>query len=102
MLPERQTAFAARAERLANVHTITFEARLEHLMARARGIVAMGGYNTFCEILCFDKPALIVQSTTPRLEQVMLAQPPAGVGLAAVIPDRDHLGPPNIAPALVE
>jgi predicted glycosyltransferase len=68
MLPELQTAFAARAARLKNVHTITFEARLEHLMARARGIVAMGGYNTFCEILSFDKPALIVPRTTPRLE----------------------------------
>ena len=26
-------------------------------MARAAGVVAMGGYNTFCEILSFDKPA---------------------------------------------
>src|SRR5439155_1001280 len=74
MLTERQTAFAARAERLANVYTLTFEARLEHLMARARGIVAMGGYNTFCEILSFDKPALIVPRTTPRLEQFIRRQ----------------------------
>ena len=42
-------------------------------MARAAGIVAMGGYNTFCEILSFDKPALIVPRTEPRLEQYIRA-----------------------------
>ena len=29
----------------------------------------MGGYNTFCEILSFDKRALIVPRTAPRAEQ---------------------------------
>ena len=33
------------------VDAITFDAQLETLMARAVGVVAMGGYNTFCEIL---------------------------------------------------
>src|SRR5271168_2343705 len=60
MLPEQRAAFAARAAQLPNVHAITFNARLEALMARAAGVVAMGGYNTFCEILSFDKPALIM------------------------------------------
>ena len=35
-------------------------------MKRAAGIVAMGGYNTFCEILSFDKRALIIPRTVPR------------------------------------
>src|SRR5579862_3069961 len=47
MLPEHQAAFTARAARLPKVRTLTFDARLEGLMARALGIVAMGGYNTF-------------------------------------------------------
>ena len=33
----------------------------------------MGGYNTFCEILSFDKRALIVPRTVPRLEQYIRA-----------------------------
>ena len=102
MLPERQTAFAARAERLPNVYTLTFEARLEHLMARARGIVAMGGYNTFCEILSFDKPALIVPRTTPRLEQFIRAQRAAELGLAAMLPDEHHRDPAVMAAALLQ
>ena len=33
---------------------------------RAGGVVAMGGYNTFCEILSFDKRAIIVPRTLTR------------------------------------
>ena len=47
-------------------------------MARAAGVVAMGGYNTFCEILSFDKPALVVPRVRPRLEQAIRA---GGYGL---------------------
>ncbi len=42
-------------------------------MARAIGVVAMGGYNTFCEILSFDKRAIIVPRTAPRMEQYIRA-----------------------------
>jgi len=74
------------------VRTLTFDTRLENLMARAAGVVAMGGYNTFCEILSFDKPALIVPRTTPRLEQFIRAQRAAELGLAAMLPDeRDRV-----------
>ena len=38
-------------------------------LAGASGVVGMGGYNTFCEVLSFDKPALIVPRVKPRLEQ---------------------------------
>ena len=34
----------------------------------------MGGYNTFCEVLSFDKRALIVPRHTPRLEQAIRAE----------------------------
>jgi len=71
MLPEIRVAFAARAARLDNVRAITFNARLESLMARAAGVIAMGGYNTFCEILSFDKRALIVPRTAPRLDGML-------------------------------
>ena len=73
MQRERQAEFMARAARLDDVEVITFDAQIEHLMARAAGVVAMGGYNTFCEILSFDKRALIVPRTRPRLEQYIRA-----------------------------
>src|SRR6185437_9598613 len=92
MVPDRQAEFAARAAGLPNVRTLTFDARLEGLITRADGIVAMGGYNTFCEILSFDKPALIVPRTTPRLEQFIRAQRAAELGLAAILPDEHGRG----------
>ena len=66
---ERRIAFQERAARLDRVNVITFETRFERLLECAVGVVAMGGYNTFCEILSFNKPALIVPRTRPRQEQ---------------------------------
>src|SRR5690606_34562403 len=71
MHSDRQTEFLARAAQLDKVEAITFEAQMEHLMSRAVGVVAMGGYNTFCEIVSFDKPALIIPRTRPRMEQFL-------------------------------
>jgi predicted glycosyltransferase len=102
MLPDRQAAFAARAARIDKLHAITFDARLENLMARAAGIVAMGGYNTFCEILSFDKPALIVPRTTPRLEQFIRAQRAAELGLVAMLPGDHGRDPHVMAAALLQ
>jgi len=42
---------------------------MERLLADATGVIAMGGYNTFCEILSLDKPAVIAPRTSQRLEQ---------------------------------
>jgi len=100
MLPEQRAVFASRAARLANVRAITFNARLETLMARAAGIVAMGGYNTFCEILSFDKPALIVPRTAPRLEQFIRARRAAELGLVAMLTDERGHDPGTMATAL--
>ena len=102
MLPDHQSGFIARAARLSKVQTITFDARLENLMARAAGVVAMGGYNTFCEILSFDKPALIVPRTAPRLEQYIRAQRAAELGLVAMLPDTDGRNPRTMAAALLQ
>ena len=44
------------------------------LIERASRLIAMGGYNTTCEILSFHKPALIVPRVTPRLEQWIRAE----------------------------
>lgn len=87
MQPERQAEFMERAARLRRVDAITFHSNLEALFARAAAVVAMGGYNTFCEVLSFDKRALIVPRTAPRLEQFIRASRAARLGLVAMLAD---------------
>jgi predicted glycosyltransferase len=100
MLPEQRADFAQRASRLHNVRAITFNARLESLMARAAGVVAMGGYNTFCEILSFDKRALIVPRTAPRLEQYIRSRRAAELGLLTMLSEQEGRDPRLMAAAL--
>lgn len=95
MQRERQAEFMARAARLDDVEVITFDARIEHLMVRAAGVVAMGGYNTFCEILSFDKRALLVPRVRPRLEQHIRASRAAELGLVSML-DQDGPGDPAV------
>ncbi len=87
MASELQNEFLARAGRLPNIEAITFEARMESLMDRALGVVCMGGYNTFCEVLSFNKRALVVPRTEPRMEQYLRATRAAELGLVSVLPD---------------
>ena len=66
--------FEQRVTRLeGRVKAVGFESRMESLMAGAVGVIGMGGYNTFCEILSCDVPAVIVPRTVPRLEQYIRA-----------------------------
>jgi len=85
MPPAVQKAFLARIARLERVRAITFDSRVECLMARAAGVVAMGGYNTFCEILSLDKPALLVPRSRPRLEQHIRATRAHELGLVTML-----------------
>jgi predicted glycosyltransferase len=83
----QRTQFAERVERLPNVEGIIFDPKVERLMNRAAAVVGMGGYNTFCEILSFDKPALLVPRARPRLEQTIRAQRAADLGLVRMLAD---------------
>ena len=87
MHSDRQAEFLLRAAKLDKVEAITFDAQMEHVMSRAIGVVAMGGYNTFCEIVSFDKRALIVPRTRPRMEQFLRAAKAEELGLAAMLED---------------
>jgi len=63
-------------------------------------VVAMGGYNTFCEILSFDKPAVIVPRCRPRLEQLIRAARAADLGLMRMLSDDCGRDPARMAAAL--
>jgi predicted glycosyltransferase len=100
MHSDRQAEFLLRASRLKRIEAITFDAQLESLMARAIGVVAMGGYNTFCEILSFDKRAVIVPRTAPRMEQYIRAARAQELGLVSMLTDDDQHDPRVMATAL--
>lgn len=87
MAPERVAEFHQRAEALGRVVVTEFETHLESLLDRAVGVVAMGGYNTFCEILSFDKRTLIFPRTVPRREQWIRACRARDLGLASMLED---------------
>lgn len=55
------------------------------LIERASRVISMGGYNTTCEILSFQKPALIIPRVTPRLEQWIRAKHLEQQGLVDVL-----------------
>ncbi|MGE5095445.1 MAG: glycosyltransferase family protein [Betaproteobacteria bacterium] len=91
MAAEQQRHFRERAERLGRIEVLTFDAHLEILMERAVGVVAMAGYNTFCEILSLDKRAILVPRVLPRREQVMRATRATTLGLAHMLdPEGPH------------
>jgi predicted glycosyltransferase len=100
MQADRQAEFMDRAKKLARVDAITFHGQLEALVARASGVVAMGGYNTFCEVLSLDKRALIVPRTAPRLEQHIRASRAAELGLVSMLSDDGSRDPAVMAAAL--
>jgi len=100
MQPERQAEFMDRAALLKRVDAITFHSHLETLVARAAGVVAMGGYNTFCEVLSMDKRALIVPRTAPRQEQFIRISRAASLGLVSMLADDGRYDPAVMAAAL--
>ncbi len=100
MHPDRQGEFIERADALKRVDAITFDAHMESLMDNAVGVVAMGGYNIFCEVLSFDKPAIIVPRTKPRLEQYIRASRAEELGLIRMLVDDQVYDPAVMAAAL--
>src|SRR5262245_37138988 len=61
------------------------------LMERADRVVAMGGYNTVCEVLSLEKHALIVPRVRPNREQWIRAKRMRELGLIHVLhPDMVH------------
>ena len=100
MPPEQRDEFLGRAARLRRVEAITFDAHMETLEANAVGVVSMGGYNTFCEILSLDKRALIVPRTKPRLEQYIRTAQAQELGLVRMLEDNEDYDPRVMVDAL--
>jgi predicted glycosyltransferase len=76
-----RTKLVRKGEKIPYIEVIEFDNHMEELIDGATAVVAMGGYNTYCEILSFDKPALIVPRVAPREEQLLRAQRASELGL---------------------
>lgn len=87
MPPDLRADFRDRINKLDQVTAVTFNNHMETLVEGAEAVVAMGGYNTFCEILSMDKRTLIIPRTVPRLEQYIRATRAAELGLISVLVD---------------
>lgn len=68
---------------------LDFMKRPEWLISRAERIVAMGGYNTVCEILSYEKAGLIIPRVSPREEQLVRAKRLRDMGLVDMMHPRE-------------
>jgi len=100
MKHEQRDEIHRRANNLRSVSVIDFDNELETIMERASGVVGMCGYNTFCEILSFDKPTLFVPRTRPRKEQLIRANRASDLKLTQVLDADLASDPEKMADAL--
>ncbi|CAH0342233.1 glycosyltransferase family protein [Rhizobium sp. CECT 9324] len=100
MPAEQRTTFAKKGAAIPYIEVIEFDTRMEELIASSKAVVAMGGYNTYCEILSFDKPALIIPRVMPREEQLIRATRAAELGLIDMLRPEESRDPKRLAAAL--
>ena len=87
-----QRSLYRRAAHNPRLHVLGFVTKPELLIELAESIVAMGGYNTVCELLSFRKRALVVPRVTPRREQLIRTERLSALGLL------DLLHPDELTP----
>ncbi len=85
MKVEQQQSLINRMEKIPGARYETFENHFEFLMSGAAAVVSMGGYNSFCEILSFDKRAVIVPRIFPRQEQLVRARESERLGFTKML-----------------
>lgn len=100
MPAKKRHKLIGKCAKIPYLEVIEFDNRMEELIARAKAVVAMGGYNTYCEILSFDKPALIVPRVMPREEQLIRASRAAELGLIDMLRPDEASDPLRFAAAL--
>ncbi len=92
MDPEDLRRLYDRAARNPLLKILDFTPEPIVLLQHAECFVAMGGYNTICEIMSFRKRALIVPRSVPSKEQLIRAQRLQSLGVLDVL-HPDHLEP---------
>ncbi len=73
------------AQNRPNLQVLDYVSEPTLWLQKADCVVGMGGYNTTCEILSFEKRALIVPRIQPREEQLIRAQRLQALGLVDML-----------------
>ena len=100
MKTESRERIRLRASALPNITVLDFESKMEMLLDRATAVVGMCGYNTFCEVLSFDKKALFVPRILPRQEQHIRASRARELGLCELLTPEEASIPKVLAQML--
>jgi predicted glycosyltransferase len=102
------------AETRSRLKLLEFVPEPAPLIQRADRVIAMGGYNTMCEVLSFEKHALIVPRVSPKPEQLIRAERMRDLGVIDMLhPDQLNpraltkwlardLGPPPACRSLID
>ena len=77
------------AEANPRLRVLGFVTDTDLLLDRADRVVTMGGYNSVCEVLSYQKPALVVPRVEPRQEQLIRAERLRDLGLLDVLHPAD-------------
>jgi predicted glycosyltransferase len=77
---------------LPGVHLLDFAEEMTSYLGAADAVVSMGGYNSVCELLSLQRPALIVPRVRPRTEQLIRAETLSRLGLVRML-HPDDLSP---------
>jgi predicted glycosyltransferase len=89
-MPDAQRAeFQTAAEARRDIKVFEFITDCRPVLERASRVIAMGGYNTVCEVLAHGKQSLIVPRVRPRTEQLIRAQRLSRMGLLDMLHPRD-------------
>jgi predicted glycosyltransferase len=96
MSSQTQRRLLERADANPRLRVLSFVAEPTTLVERAERVIAMGGYNTVCEVLSFQKRALIVPRVKPRREQAIRAERLRDLGLIDML-EIDRLKPQAIS-----
>lgn len=93
MPSESRQQLQALAAQRPQLQIAEFVAEPARLLQQADAVVAMGGYNTTCELLSFNVRSLVVPRIQPRQEQLIRAQRLSQWGAV------DMLHPHDLSPA---
>jgi len=85
MSPRKRKRFLTWANRLKGASVLEYFQDIPGLCQAADFVVAMGGYNTICELACAGARALIVPRTFPRQEQLLRARRLAERGVVRLL-----------------
>ncbi|WP_052131297.1 glycosyltransferase family protein [Vibrio caribbeanicus] len=84
-----------RAKQLAHLTIERFNPNLVSLIQAADLVISMAGYNTVCELMSCNTPAILLPRTTPVEEQLIRAQRLAKRGIF------DYLNPETLTPTML-